>query len=391
MNSCTVEEMEMDPPTCPEITISELPELGKFGLNIIGASVLDVNIPSSATLSLTTELIESCQKVEVEFSRSSGRLDDLPWDFEIASNENWFWDLNQSTGVQTWTAQDENSEMKFTGFLPGSYLIEVFFNFSETPSQSKMINADYENYDVITDLSNPYGILLDGNDLYVANETEILKYDASNLTLEPEIIQNGLTNVTTLTKSGDFLVFAELFEGIDGNLSKLDLSQDGASREVIISGMSHAFGLASRGSNIYFSDLRQADLQTFDLSAENIEVSPLGLSGLGAPLGIAIEGDNLLVADESTGTLLFNFEDLTSFTKLPKVSSQAFANQAYLKDDIAYYNQNGMIVKVDINDPVLEVVNELSSLTRIQGIVLVDGKEIISERPLGRIIQLNEE
>src|SRR5690606_5503630 len=93
---------------------------------------------------------------------------------------------------------------------------------------NRIIKTDYTDpTPVLTSLFEgldfPYGMYLNGSDIYVTTASEILKFNYNDLTPTLEVVISGMNGPEALVRDGDILYVSEYF----GNqILKIDLSAD---------------------------------------------------------------------------------------------------------------------------------------------------------------------
>lgn len=385
---------EVPTPQTPTVCDTEsivFPIDGTYGLNILGTDGQDITIDAGTSLSLAANLQENCQRLKVTIERQGGsleHLDQIDWDFDIQTVSNWTWNLDQTTGIQEWTSTGRDLDAHFKAFLPGSYNIKTYINGSSTPATQFTVTTEYDNVDILNTFASASSMFRDGNDLYVSTNEEILKLDMNDPSQHTTIV-SGLSNIWRVIKHGDYLYIAERTEvpGIDIKLSRADVTAASPSVEFMLDGLTIG-GMAARNNILYLTDLRKVDVVSIDLTADSFSIVDLGISGLESPINMTLGGDVLYISEESSTAKITQI-DLSQGT--PEASTLKsdlfFPDEMNVDGTTLHYSAAGSIYKLDLSqdNPPVELVRKLSTLTFTKGIDVYNGEFYFLESPLNRL------
>jgi hypothetical protein len=221
--------------------------------------------------------------------------------------------------------------------------------------------ASAQLMDVVTGLGFPYGIEIDGNNLYVAELTsnKISKVDIS----APNPVAE--TFITTLGPGGmlidgNDLYFAKQSGGIIYKANLLDANPTPV--EIVNLGY-NAGGLYLKGTDLYITSTTAQLVVKLDLTQPNPTPQVILNTGLSTPLGITGKDDYLLVSNFSLNNVVKI--DLTNPNPTPEViiSGSGLANPGGLTLNgnylyIAHDGSGGAVSRIDLADenPVLDDV-----------------------------------
>jgi hypothetical protein len=159
--------------------------------------------------------------------------------------------------------------------------------------------------EVVTELNSPVRLLLNGNDLYIAElfGGKILKID---ITAEnPTVIDvvTGLSRPYGLAFNGNDLYIAEAGSGLsDGKISKINITTADiptTSTTVVVTGLATPDGLALNGNDLYISEYRGDKISKIDITAATPTTTTEVVTGLDGPSGIFLNGNILYIAEAS--------------------------------------------------------------------------------------------
>ncbi|MBO3697295.1 hypothetical protein [Roseivirga sp. E12] len=392
--SCGSEDEDPTPQPQTKCSVESIvfPAEGAFGLNILGTEGQNITIDAGTSLSLSATLAESCQRLKVTIETQGSSITGLDWDFDVSSVSNWFWDLDQTTGIQEWTSRGNNLDAHFKAFLPGTYDIKVYINGSSTPSSEFTVTTEYENVDFLNTFSSATSMFREGNDLYVSTDEEVLKLDINDPS-EATTIVSGLSNIWKVVKHGDYIYITERTQipGIDTKLSRVNVTDASPSVEFMLDGLTIG-GMAARNNVLYLTDLRKTDVVSIDLTANSFSIVDLGVSGLESPINMTLGGDVLYISEESSTAKITQI-DLSQGT--PQVSTLKsdlfFPDEMHVAGTTLYYSTAGSIYKLDISqaNPPAELVRKLSTMTFTQGIDIYNNELYFLESPLNRLAKFD--
>lgn len=143
--------------------------------------------------------------------------------------------------------------------------------------------------DVISSLDNPTSIAIYGNEMYVAEQNKVIKFNLTETTPTPVDVLTDIVNGSYLIIKGNELYVAD-FAG--NEIIKLDLSSGDPTPTPVVTGVYGPNGLAFNGDVLYIAESTENKISKVDLSQENpqkIEV----LTGIDFPNGLLIHQNDL--------------------------------------------------------------------------------------------------
>ncbi len=161
---------------------------------------------------------------------------------------------------------------------------------------------------VVSGLKNPRSILLNGNDLYVAEfqGNKVSKIDISSPTPTAIDVVTGLNYPVGLLLNGNDLYITEY----TGKLLKVDITSPfpRTATDVVI-GLSNPYGLFLNGNDLYIAESGGTKISKIDITSSAPTVTTV-VTGLSSPQSIILNGNDLYIA-ESGGNKISKI-DITS-------------------------------------------------------------------------------
>jgi DNA-binding beta-propeller fold protein YncE len=123
---------------------------------------------------------------------------------------------------------------------------------------------------VVTGLSSPYSIVLEGNELYVAEygSNEISKVDISAATLRALDVVTGLSGPVDIVFHGTDLYVAEYS---DNKISKTDMTATVPAAVDVVTGLSGPQGLAIIGYDLYIAEYSADKVVKIAITAVSVD------------------------------------------------------------------------------------------------------------------------
>ncbi|MEO0438370.1 MAG: hypothetical protein AAF098_15825 [Pseudomonadota bacterium] len=113
----------------------------------------------------------------------------------------------------------------------------------------------FELTNVVSSLDEPSSIVIQGNDLYIAERRRVIKVDLSDTNEAPSVIFAEVSNGAYLLLDENDLYIA-LFA--DQAVMKIDTTQTNAIPETVVTGVFGANGLAIRDNVLYIAESTEA-------------------------------------------------------------------------------------------------------------------------------------
>lgn len=123
--------------------------------------------------------------------------------------------------------------------------------------------------DVVTGLNTPVGLVLNGNDLYIAEigGNRILKIDITANTLTATEVVTGLNGPIGLELNGNDLYIAEA----GGKISKMDITATTPTATDVLKGLNRPAGLQLNGNDLYIAEANGNKISKFNLPSLSVE------------------------------------------------------------------------------------------------------------------------
>jgi hypothetical protein len=152
--------------------------------------------------------------------------------------------------------------------------------------------------DVITGLIGPWGLLIDGNDLYIGRDNKISKIDITNSSPTATDVVTGLIGPYNFALNGNDLYVAEIW---GGKISKIDLNSSFPTPLDIVTGLNQPIDIEFYGNELYIAeDDKISKINITDSTPIAIEV----VTGLNSPSGLALDGNDLYVSEYFASKIL---------------------------------------------------------------------------------------
>lgn len=151
-------------------------------------------------------------------------------------------------------------------------------------------------------LVNPYGLMINNNDMYIGHGTGISKFDITEPTpsLVPVII--GL-KVTRMVLNGNELYFLSNTSGM-GKISKIDITATTPTITDVVDEVSGFLDdMVLSGDFIYYTNYNTGKISKIDITVPT-PTTPIDLvTGLGGPAGLLLIGDILYITEWNSDSI----------------------------------------------------------------------------------------
>ncbi|MEM1324802.1 MAG: T9SS type A sorting domain-containing protein [Bacteroidota bacterium] len=211
------------------------------------------------------------------------------------------------TGV---TDDGNGTTFTFDPSIAGVGVVEVTYSFNDDNGCDGMatttlnvlpMGAQTEVVDVISGLSFPYGVEIEGDIMYISDDATGIIYQV-DLTAATPTATPILTEL--IQPRGMEVVGNELYFTTGFQIRKVDLTQTPLSPTIVIEDLNDgANDLVFYNDSLYASLEESDQIIRFDISQANPAIDTLADSGLSAPTGIDIEDDVLYVAEFLSGQI----------------------------------------------------------------------------------------
>ena len=150
--------------------------------------------------------------------------------------------------------------------------------------------------DVLTGSNFPVGIVLNGNDLYIAerNGGKIVKIDISLTTPSPVDVVTGLNNPSGMVLIGNDLYIAE---DTGGKISKIDITVATPTVTQVISNITSPANLANIGNEVYVSLVLPKKISKFDITDQNPVLTDVLTEMSNNPFDLLINDNKMYISN----------------------------------------------------------------------------------------------
>ncbi|GGG21326.1 hypothetical protein GCM10011344_22640 [Dokdonia pacifica] len=213
--------------------------------------------------------------------------------------------------------------------------------------------------DVITGINGPTSLLFDGDDVYISQVGGVItRRDASDLISNQVTIASGLVTPVSMVRIDNDLYFSE-FQG--GRIGRVDLTTGAVS--TVINGLNFPEQIVLIGDELFIAHAGANRVSKFNVT-ETTPVLEDVVTGLNNPAGIHAEGSILLVTEFVTNGSIFRIDTSeTSPTAIELVSNQNNPFGVSFYNDDLYFVQNGAGILSRFQGNVLSVSDQILANT----------------------------
>ncbi|WP_196888197.1 HYR domain-containing protein [Aureivirga sp. CE67] len=218
------------------------------------------------------------------------------------------------------------------------FLLLLFFNLATIVAQS---------VDVVTGVSQPTGIVLNGNDLYIATSGgQLYKKDISDLsTTSATEILTGLDTPRGMLLNGN-----DLYISTNTTVSKVDITDPSLTVSTVVSGFDLAEELVLNGNDLYISEWNGKKIHKIDISDPNPSLTTI-FTHSSEIYGLAIQGNDLYFSDENGSISKIDLLNLSSGHTII-TSGHGSLRALSLRDNKLYAGLAvSGILQIDISNP----------------------------------------
>ena len=248
---------------------------------------------------------------------------------------------------------------------------ELYITEREPANKLSIVDLSQPNptpMDVVTGLDQPTGLTIVQNEMYITEWTKISKLDLTQPNPTPTDVITGLSQPVDPTVIGDFLYICEFSFG---RVSKLDLAQPNPTLQTVVSGLSGPNGLALKGDTLYIAESLGNQIVKISLSSPN-PIPTLVVAGLSFPKGMNINGNFMYITETQADKI--TRIDLTEASPTPELVVDGLSlPQRTIFDGLDLIIPEftaGKISKLPVNEPVfssLPTVCANAGLTTLGG------------------------
>ncbi len=253
------------------------------------------------------------------------------------------------------------------------------------------LQGQVEATEVVSWLGVPYGLAVHGNDLYVA-EVSNIKISKVDLTADPleatDFITEGLAGPNGLIVHGNDLYISE-YNDAGNRVLKVDLTAATPATTELVGGLGNLELMAIHGNDLYVSQYGSNNIVKIDLTAEIPTATEV--VSVNTPVGLAVYGNELYIASGADEKIVKI--DLTSETPsaIEVVSVNDPTGLAVYEDELYIASAAAeKIVKMDLTAeaPVLTDVLTTGLLTPWQ-LVVADDMLYIADADGAKVLKLD--
>ena len=247
--------------------------------------------------------------------------------------------------------------------------------------------------DVVTGLNRPGGLVLNGNDLYIAEYSggKIHKIDITATMPTTTDVVTELSFPAGLVLNGNDLYISRGFDfnfgGTlnDGKISKIDIAASSSTVTDVISGLDYPRGIVLYGNNLFIAQLGGDKISKIDITA----TSPIAVDfiTINDPYKLLLNGNDLYVI-ESTANKISKI-DITATTPTPVdvVTGLTDPQGLMLNGNDLYIAEKsaGKISKIDITASTPTVTDVITGLDGPIDMVINENILYVAEFEGGKI------
>ncbi|MFK7756280.1 MAG: hypothetical protein AB8B53_05035 [Flavobacteriales bacterium] len=254
------------------------------------------------------------------------------------------------------------------------------------------LNAQYE--EILTGLTDPSAILLDGDDLYIAEagpNNRIIKVDLTVQPYDYEVVISGTGIITPhgMLIHNNHLYFAEYAAS---RVSRIDLNQTLPVRMDVATGLSFPTDLAIHGTDLYIAEFGLDRISRVDVSGALPELPTVIMDEVSGPWGLVMSGNELYVS-ESSDPQIIKFDVTLPFPAPKTMVTTAgmsepkgmtlIGNDLYVADD-----QGSAVKKIDLTGTLPVVPSTISTVTLPSDVAHNADGIFVAELGLDRIVMI---
>lgn len=202
-----------------------------------------------------------------------------------------------------------------------------------------------------------------------------------------DVLTSGLSEPAGLAISGNYLYVAE-----SDRISKIDISLPIPVKSDLVTGLSNPDAVLIQGNTLYISEYgvssTSGKISKIDITSTTPILTTLATNIPGAT-GIAIGGDNLYIAEYKSGKI--TKLNLTTFAKTDFLTNLNGPTGLFVDGNILYFSQfdSNKISKADITLAVPTVINILEGLDEPAFLTVANSNLYLTDYGSGKIFDAN--
>lgn len=251
------------------------------------------------------------------------------------------------------------------------YIFSIFCLFILQTAKAQLV-------EVLSGLTNPSGMTIHGNYLYISdrNEDHIIKIDLTQETPTPIAVINGLTDPTGLAIHGTDLYIAETNSN---KISKIDISLENPEITTFTTDVNRPSDLEFKNNMLYISEIDGGKISNVDVTQSPIVVNEV--VSVFAPYRIAFHNDDLYAL---TSDLLIKVNETNNtYDTITDASTVSFTSSGMaFKNDILYTTlavgspEYDNIIQIDISETPVISKDLISGTGAFANDLLINGNEL---------------
>jgi uncharacterized secreted protein with C-terminal beta-propeller domain len=258
------------------------------------------------------------------------------------------------------------------------YFLVVLITFTFLNATCLMAQTTY-----VSGVAEPYGLLLNGNDLYItaSDGGGIRKLDVTAATPTSAGLMVALGNPRYMALNGN-----DLYAASGSSIYKIDIIA--ATASVLVSGLNGPYGLAINGNNLYISEANTNKISKIDVTATTPTPTDV-VTGLNGPFGIVLSGNDLYIAEAYSNKI--SKIDITAGAPTPVDVVTGLSNPygITLDGNDLYVTNSSKISLIDITATIPAATDILSGLSGCYGLA-VNGNDLYFSEFMGnRVSKFN--
>lgn len=201
-----------------------------------------------------------------------------------------------------------------------------------------------------------------------------------------DVVTNGLSDPAGIVLSGNTLFIAEAF-GAD-KISKIDISSSLPVKTDVVTGLSGPDGLALDGNTLYIAEYDADKISKINISLATPIVETV-ITGVLEPTGIVIDGDYLYIAEYNAGKI--SKLNLTTLIKTDYITNIFGPTGLVINNNTLFFTQfdTNIVSKVDLTLTVPVVIEVSTGLVEPAFLNFVGSDLYVAEYGSGKLSKIN--
>lgn len=241
--------------------------------------------------------------------------------------------------------------------------------------QVSYTNAQLMLNDFITELNDPKGLIIHGDDLYFSGiNNKIFKVNTQSQNPNPTEVFQGETGLRCLAVSNDILYFRH-----NSKISRINLTEENPTASDLVTNI-YAYGIAIKGNDLYIAERDENRISKIDITIGNSSLTTI-ISNLNAPSDIVLKDNDLYIAESSSNKI--SKIDVTEVNPTPYniITNLNDPDQLLLIDNELYIVEqfSYKVSKIDLSESPITSENVITDLAGPSGIASHENCFYVSE------------